>query len=91
MPANKKYLSNPWQRFIKITAGIFAGYGLMLSFHLMLTVLIPKKYIVVSAGISGYLIWAVLLLIALLSVKGWKIWIIYSVLSLIFYGVFLLN
>ncbi|MFZ4261765.1 hypothetical protein ACFRAE_06965 [Sphingobacterium sp. HJSM2_6] len=91
MPANKKYLSGPWQRLLKITAGVFAGYGLMLSFHLMLTVFIPKKYVVISAGISGYLLWAILLLIALLSVKGWKIWLIYSVLSLLFYIVFILN
>ncbi|GGC38733.1 hypothetical protein GCM10011386_33600 [Parapedobacter defluvii] len=92
MPANKKYLSSPWQRFLKITAGFVGGYFVMLSLHLLLTHLFDQRKVVVTAFITGYILWAVLLLVAFLCKSGWKIWGIYLVLIVILYGAYhLLN
>lgn len=82
MPANKKYLTkSPWQRLLKITAGFFGGYAVMVSFHLLLALWIDKKYIVVTAAFSGYILWAVLLLFAFLAKNGWKVWAVYLLLA----------
>lgn len=83
MPANKKYLSSPFQRFLKITAGFFAGYMLMLAFHNFMTLFCERKNIVMLSGFSGYIIWAILLLLAFLSKNGWYIWGIYLCLTLL--------
>lgn len=84
MPANKKYLSTPFQRFLKITAGFIGGYMVMLSFHVLLTTFFEKKDVVITAGFTGYLLWAILLLFAFLSKNGWKIWGIYLLLAAVF-------
>lgn len=88
MPANKKYLSSPLQRFLKITAGFVGGYFVMLSLHLLFTHLFPAEQVVITAFITGYILWAVLLLLAFLSKNGWKIWGIYLALSVTLYGLF---
>ena len=85
MPANKKYLSSPGQRFLKITAGFLGGYVLMLSFHLFISIFIPRNYVLQTANFSSYLIWCILLLIAFLSKNGWKIWGMYMLLSILLY------
>jgi len=90
MPANKKYLSSPWQRFLKITAGFVGGYFVMLSLHLLLTHVFDQKKVVVTAFITGYILWAVLLLVAFLCKNGWKISGIYLALIVIFYGAYYL-
>lgn len=84
MPANKKYLSSPFQRFLKITAGFIGGYVVMLSFHVLLTTFFEKKDVVMTAGFTGYLLWAVLMLLAFLSKSGWKIWGFYIFLTTVF-------
>ncbi|WP_313156397.1 hypothetical protein [Sphingobacterium multivorum] len=84
MPANKKYLSTPFQRFLKITAGFIGGYVVMLSFHVLVTHIFEKKDVVATACFTGYLLWAVLLLLAFLAKSGWKIWGIYLVLAVLF-------
>ena len=83
MPANKKYLSTPFQRFLKITAGFIGGYVVMISFHVLVTHIFEKKDVVATACFTGYLLWAVLLLLAFLAKSGWKIWGLYLLLSLI--------
>ena len=90
MPANKKYLSSPLQRFLKITAGFIGGYGVMMAFHLLLTVFVDKKHIVMTAGVTGYILWAFLLLLALLSKNGWKIWGLYLFIFILLAGPYLL-
>lgn len=91
MPANKKYLSSPFHRFVKITAGFIGGYLVMFSFHLLMTHLFEKKNVIITAGITGYILWATLLLLAFLAKNGWKIWIVYLLLATIFYLPFLLK
>src|SRR5690606_42099692 len=70
MPANKKYLSNPFQRFLKITGGFVGGDVVMLSFHLMLTCVFQEKDVVITAYFSGGVVWAVLLREAFLAKTG---------------------
>ena len=84
MPANKKYLSSPFQRFLKITAGFIGGYAVMLSFHIMLTFIFEKKNVVITAAFTGYILWAVLLLFAFLARNGWKVWGLYILLTFAF-------
>jgi hypothetical protein len=91
MPANKKYLSSPFQRFLKITAGFIGGYLVMISFHLLLTYLFDKKNVIITAGITGYFLWAILLLLAFLAKNGWKIWGVYLLLAILFYFPFLIK
>lgn len=88
MPANKKYLSSPFQRFLKITGGFVGGYFVMLSFHLMLTCIFRERDVVITAYLSGYVLWAVLLLYAFLAKNGWWVWLIYTVLTVVFYLLF---
>jgi hypothetical protein len=91
MPANKKYLSSPWQRFLKITAGFIGGYCVMISFHLLMTQIFENKNVIMTAFITGYILWAILLLVAFLAKSGWKIWGIYLLLTILFYLPFLIN
>lgn len=88
MPANKKYLTaSPWQRWMKITAGFLGGYGVMLSFFVMLSQFIDRKDALVSGVFFGYILWAILLLLAFLAKSGWKIWLLYIALTAVFLGV----
>lgn len=91
MPANKKYLSSPWQRFLKITAGFIGGYCVMISFHLLMTHIFEKKNLIITAFITGYILWAILLLVAFLAKNGLKIWGIYLLLAVMFYLPFLIK
>ncbi|MCA5006265.1 hypothetical protein [Sphingobacterium bovistauri] len=91
MPANKKYLSSPGQRFLKITAGTIGGYLVMINFHLLLSCMIEKKYVIITSFITGYILWAILLLVAFLAKNGWKIWGVYLLLAVLFYLPFLIK
>jgi len=84
MPANKKYLSSPSQRILKISAGFFAGYLLMLSFHNFMALLFDRKDVVMLSGFTGYILWASLLLVAFLAKNGWLVWIVYLTLAFLF-------
>jgi hypothetical protein len=91
MPANKKYLSTPFQRFLKITAGFIGGYAVMLSFHVLLTSVFKKENIIITSAFTGYILWAILLLLAFLAKNGWKIWGLYILLALLFASPYLFN
>lgn len=84
MPANKKYLSSPFQRFLKISAGFIGGYTVMLSSHLLLTTIFEKKNVIITAAFTGYILWAVLMLVSFLAKNGWKVWVSYIILTLVF-------
>jgi len=84
MPANKKYLSTPFQRVLKISAGFIGGYLVMLTFHLMLTHIFEKQNVIITAYLTGYLLWAILLVLAFLAKNGWTIWGTYLILMLLF-------
>ncbi len=91
MPANKKYLTrSPWTKLSKILAGSLGGYLVTISFHAALTRLFPKEYVVVTSFITGYLLWATLLLVAFLIPKAWQTWAVYVVITGICSGIFFL-
>ncbi|WP_437920071.1 hypothetical protein [Sphingobacterium sp. LRF_L2] len=92
MPANKKYLTkSPWLRLAKILAGAVGGYAVMLSFHLALTSFLPKKEVIATAFILGYIIWAFLLLWAFIAKNVWRVWLTYILLTVLFLLPYLLN
>ncbi|WP_282638554.1 hypothetical protein [Sphingobacterium thalpophilum] len=89
MPANKKYLSSPFQRFLKLTAGFFGGYFVMLYAHLCLTKIVDKTDVLITTYVTGFIAWGVLLLVAFLARNGWIIWGIYLILIAVFYSIFM--
>jgi hypothetical protein len=92
MPANKKYLTkSPFQKFLKITAGFIGGYTVMITFHHLLGYIFEPKNVIITAAFTGYILWAVLLLLAFLAKSGWKIWMYYILLTAIFATPFLLK
>ncbi|MGJ1268045.1 hypothetical protein ACR78F_06640 [Sphingobacterium spiritivorum] len=85
MPANKKYLTkSPWLRLSKILAGFAGGYVVMLSFHLCLMYIFPQENVIITSFITGYILWAFLLLWAFVADNIWKVWLTYIALSLLF-------
>jgi hypothetical protein len=85
MPANKKYLTrSPWLRLSKILAGTLGGYVVMLSFHLVLTLFLPTEVVVITGFITGYLLWALLLLWAFVAQNVWRVWLMYLLLATAF-------
>ncbi|MCD9016658.1 hypothetical protein [Parachryseolinea silvisoli] len=85
MPANKKYLTkSPWLRLAKILAGVVGGYTVMFSFHMLLTKLFPKENVIATSFFTGYILWAILLLVAFLVRNVWKVWAAYVILTLLF-------
>lgn len=85
MPAKKKYLTkSPWVRTSKILAGTVGGYTVMFSLHLLLCRLFPRQDVIVTSFFTGYILWAVLLLLAFLAQSHWKVWATYVGLTLLF-------
>lgn len=92
MPANKKYLTkSPLQKILKISAGFIGGYCVMITFHYLLGYIFEPKNVIITAAFTGYILWAVLLLLAFLAKSGWKIWLYYILLTAIFATPFLLK
>lgn len=85
MPANPKYLTqSKWQRFAKITAAILGGYFVTVTFHLALASWFNRANILITMAFSGFILWVALMVIAFLAKNGWKIWMVYILLSLTF-------
>jgi len=90
MPANKKHLTkSPWLRLAKILTGTIGGYLVMFTFHLLLSKIFSPQDVVVTSFFTGYILWAVLLLMAFLERNVLKISGIYLILSLAFTGAYL--
>ena len=92
MPANKKYLTqSPWLRLSKILAGTAGGYAVMMSFHLLLTFVLPKEGVIATSFFTGYILWAFLLLYAFIAQNVWRVWMLYIVLTILFAAPYLLK
>lgn len=92
MPANKKYLTkSPLVRLMKILAGFVGGYCVMLALHLSLASIFGRKEVIVTAFFTGYILWAILLLLAFLAKSWWKVWLIYIVLTALLLIPYLIN
>ena len=74
MPANKKYLSTPGERVVKITAAFAGGYLVTFTFHLFLMYFLDKKNVLVTGFFLTYILWSCLMILAFLSKNGWKTW-----------------
>ena len=68
----------------KILAGVVGGYTVMFSFHLLLTKLFPQENVIATSFFTGYVLWAILLLVAFLVRNVWKVWAAYAILTLLF-------
>jgi hypothetical protein len=86
MPANKKHLSSPIQRFIKITAGFIGGYLVTEIFHMFLVVWWNVPNAIMTIRFAGFILWVTLFIIAFLAKNGLKIWAIYVLISIVFIG-----
>lgn len=86
MPANKKYLTtSPWERIAKITAGFIGGYLVSVSFHLALAVWLDHVNVIITMTYNGFILWAVLMILAFLAKNPWKLWGLYLLLTAVFY------
>ncbi len=92
MPADRKYLSSPGQRVLKITAGILGGYLVAILFHNAIGVLLKNKDgLIITSAYTSFLLWAILMVIAFLAKSGWKVWGVYLLLIIIFSAIIFLN
>ena len=75
MPANKKYLSSPGQRWLKVTAAIIGGYLVTMLVHNAIGIhLTNKGTLALTSAFSAYFMWVGLMVFAFLSRNGWKVW-----------------
>lgn len=88
MPANKKHLTQSLhQRIAKISAAILGGYLVTMSLHMALALWFDSTTVLITATFTGFILWAVLMVVAFLGRNGWKTWAIYLGLTFFFIGV----
>lgn len=90
MPANPKYLhKSSWQSFAKISAGIVGGYIVTALFHMCLPLWLPNpKEVLITSIYTVYIMWVTLLIVPFLFKNGWKVWGLYLVVSILFFGIY---
>lgn len=76
---------------VKILAGAAGGYAVMISFHLLLTLIFPRENVIATSFFTGYTLWAILLLFAFTARNVWKVWGVYVGLTLLFSLPYLLS
>ncbi len=92
MPANKKHLeTSAWQRFLKFTAGCIGGFFLTITFHMFFMYFFEAKPVYTTMFFTGFILWAVLFILAFIAKSGYKIWAIYAVLTILFYLPYLIK
>lgn len=93
MPANTKYLTkSSWHKAAKITAGIIGGYIITALLHLSLALWLPyHKEILITSIYTIFILWGVLLIVPFLFKNGWKVWILYIIISISLYGIYFLG
>ncbi|MDR2223661.1 MAG: hypothetical protein LBE34_13165 [Flavobacteriaceae bacterium] len=92
MPANKKHLETSLvERFLKITGGLIGGFLVSITFHLFLMYFFPSPPIYTTMFVTGYLLWAILFIVAFLINKAYKVWLIYGGLIFLFYLPYLIT
>jgi hypothetical protein len=85
MPANPKYLTTSnWQRFAKISAGFLGGYLVTITLHLVLAFWFNHVNVIITLTFTGFILWAILMVVAFLAKNGWKIWGIYLLITIFF-------
>lgn len=85
MPANPKYLNqSKLEKYSKTLAGFLGGFAVSVSFHIALGAWLNRAEIAITYYFTGFLLWAVLMILAYLPDRSWKTWGLYLLLSLIF-------
>ncbi|MBC6998156.1 hypothetical protein [Cytophaga sp. FL35] len=85
MPANPKYLNPKFShRLATITAAIFGGLLVTLSFHFALAVWFDQVTVIITSTFTAFILWVVLMMLAFMAKNGLKIWGIYILATLIF-------
>jgi len=86
MPANPKYLTTSVsQRFAKISAGIIGGFLITALLHLLLAKWFPnQKTVLITYSYTLFLIWVPLLTLPFFFDNGWKCWLWYAGIILVF-------
>ncbi|MBY5956515.1 hypothetical protein KUV50_00105 [Membranicola marinus] len=88
MPANKKHLTkSPFERFLKISAGLVGGYMITEGLHIALAMWTHIGNVLVTLRYAGFILWAGLLIVALIARKGWKIWLLYLAIFILLCGI----
>lgn len=84
MPANPKYLSNPWSRAGKISAAILGGYIVTMTIHMAFGILLEDKQPLVLTTIwSSWIMWIFFMILAFTFDKAWKAWALYTAITLL--------
>ena len=84
MPAKTKYLSNPWQRFSKISAAIFGGYLVTMLIHLALTKMVADEaFIIMTTAYSAFLMWVFFMVITFFIKKAWHVWGVFGLIAIL--------
>ena len=93
MPANKKYLNqNKAQRIVKVTAALIGSLLVTVSSMLAIAVWVKQPGIVfMTYNYAFILIWCGLMLVAFLFENGWKCWLWYGILTVVFILTFFLG
>lgn len=85
MPAQKKYLSkSPLERLLKISAGFVGGFMVTESMHMAIGVWTHMGNALMTLRYAGFILWASLFIVALIARRGWKIWLIYLTITMVF-------
>lgn len=93
MPANKAYLNqNKTQRIVKLTAAIIGSLMVTTSSMLAIASWVSRpKVVFMTYAYMLIVIWCGLMLLAFLFKNGWKCWLWYGLLTLIFILLFLIR
>ncbi|MFZ6013498.1 MAG: hypothetical protein ACOYXT_24365, partial [Bacteroidota bacterium] len=73
--------------FAKISAAIIGGYLVAMSLHVALAAWINHVNVLITSTFSGFIVWATLMIVAFLSKQGWRIWLLYLVLTIVLMGI----
>ena len=89
MPANPKYLTNSLaQRLTRLLAGFLGGYCISTLFHLILATFISKSIVLITFTFSGFILWAVLFIVAYIPKKTVVICLLYFIISTVLASIF---
>lgn len=85
MPANPKYLlKSKWQKFAKLSAALLGSFLVTASLHAFMAAYAQPAIILKSAQFSFFIIWVGLMFVPYLINNGWKSWLVFLGLTILF-------
>ena len=90
MPANTKYLTqSKHQRFAKVSAAILGAFLVSSTLHLAIAAWVSNvKPVLATYSFSLFLLWCPLMLLTFLFKNGWKCWLLYIAVTLVFIALY---